>query len=75
MIRFHDFKHGAIDVAGEFPPIPTRKFDYSAVVDGTYDADWDGYAERDVSTTPVGRGETAQEAIEDLLEQLEDEQS
>lgn len=46
------------------PPIPLRKFDWSA-----YDTDkWDGDPEVKAS---VGWGQTEQEAIADLLEQLE----
>jgi hypothetical protein len=42
------------------PPIPTRSFDWSAVDDSTYDG----------PGSPIGRGATEQEAIDDLLEQL-----
>lgn len=51
------------------PPIPTRKFDWSAIDADTYDADFDG--ENFVSKCPIGRGETEQEAIADLMEQLD----
>jgi hypothetical protein len=43
----------------EFPPIPLRDFDWSAVDGDTYDG-----------TGPVGRGATEQAAIDDLMEQL-----
>jgi hypothetical protein len=50
------------------PPIPTRKFDWSAIDADTYDADFrDGQF---VSLAPIGRGETEAEAIADLMEQL-----
>jgi hypothetical protein len=54
----------------EYPPIPIRSMDWSAVDDDTYDVDCDqdGF----FSTSPVGRGATEEEAINDLLEQLED---
>lgn len=39
-----------------YPPIPVRKFDWSAVDDETYDYD-----------KPIGFGATEQEAIDDLL--------
>jgi hypothetical protein len=54
----------------EYPPIPIRDMDWSAVDDSTYDADCDedGF----FSTCPIGRGETEQEAIADLLEQIEE---
>jgi hypothetical protein len=73
MIRFHDFKHGAIDVACECPPIPIRKFDWSAIQDGTYDADYDYEAECYVSRCPLGTGETVSEAIQDVIEQLDEQ--
>jgi hypothetical protein len=53
----------------QFPPIPIRHFDWSAIDSNTYDADCDqeGY----FSNSPQGSGETEAEAINDLLEQLE----
>jgi hypothetical protein len=54
----------------EHPPIPDRSSDWSAVDDDTYDVDCDegGY----FSHCPIGRGATAEEALADLLEQLEE---
>jgi hypothetical protein len=46
-----------IIVTYEHPPIPARDFDYSAVREG-YDAG-----------DPIGRGQTPEKAITDLLEQ------
>ena len=46
-----------INVTFVYPPIPDRRFDYSAT--------WSGYDEGD----PIGYGETPAEAINDLLEQ------
>jgi hypothetical protein len=43
-------------------PIPLRQFDWSAVDDDTYDYD-----------QPIGYGATEQEAIDDLMDQLEDQ--
>lgn len=45
----------------EYPPIPVRDMDWSAVDDDTYDCDCDqdGF----FSTSPIGRGATEQEAI------------
>ena len=43
-----------------YPPIPTRDFDWSAVDDDTYDGEG----------CPIGRGESEEEAIADLLEQI-----
>lgn len=63
-------QHINVRTTHEFPPIPIRSMDWSAVDDDTYDVDCDqdGF----FSTSPVGRGATEQEAINDLLEQLED---
>ena len=53
----------------DYPPIPVRDMDWSAV-DDNYDCDCDedGF----FSTCPVGRGATEQEAIADLLQQIEE---
>lgn len=48
----------------DYPPIPVRKFDWSAVLDG-YDGAEDSH-------DPIGRGATEKEAVADLIEQLED---
>jgi hypothetical protein len=45
------------------PPIPIRSFDWMAVDDDTYDG----------PGSPIGLGATEQEAIADLLDQLEDQ--
>lgn len=45
-----------------YPPIPIREFDWIAVDDDTYDG----------PSCPIGYGRTEQEAIKDLLEQLEE---
>ena len=53
------------------PPIPIRDMDWSAVTDDyDCDCDQDGF----FSSDPVGYGRTEQDAINDLLEQLEDAQ-
>jgi hypothetical protein len=54
----------------DYPPIPIRQIDWSAVDDSTYDCDCDqdGY----FSTCPIGRGATEQAAIDDLLGQIEE---
>ena len=44
----------------EYPPIPDRRWDWSAVTD-----EYDG-------TGPVGEGATEREALLDLLDQLEE---
>lgn len=48
-----------------YPPIPDRRWDWSAVDDDTYD--W----VEDSAPQPIGWGRTEAEAITDLLEQLE----
>lgn len=48
-----------------YPPIPIRQFDWSAVDDDTYDG-------ADDSHCPIGHGATEQEAIDDLMQQIED---
>lgn len=59
-----------IDTSHVFPPIPDRSHDWSAVDSDTYDCDCDqdGF----FSTHPIGWGATEQEAIADLLEQIEE---
>ena len=49
----------------DYPPIPVRDFDWSAVTDN-YDGAEDSHC-------PIGHGLTEQDAINDLLEQLTDE--
>lgn len=44
-------------------PIPIRNMDWTAIDDDTYDG----------VGSPIGYGATKQEAIDDLLEQLNDE--
>jgi hypothetical protein len=46
----------------EFPPIPIRSMDWSAVDDDSYDGEG----------SPIGRGATEAEAVADLIEQIED---
>lgn len=43
-------------------PVPTDKFDWSAIDDDTYDG----------PGCPMGTGATEKEAIEDLMEQLQE---
>ena len=45
-----------------YPPIPIRTFDWSAIDDDTYDG----------PGSPMGTGRTEQEAVADLLEQIEE---
>lgn len=54
---------GGMKIRTEFiyPPIPIRKFDWSATDDDTYD-----------EGQPIGYGETEREAIADLLTNLEE---
>ena len=59
-----------IKTSFDYPPIPVRSLDWSAWDADTYDADCDqdGF----FTTCPVGHGATEQEAIDDLLEQIEE---
>lgn len=45
-----------------FPPIPDRRFDWSAIDDDTYEPG-----------NPIGFGATKEEAISDLREQIADQ--
>jgi hypothetical protein len=47
----------------EFPPIPCRDWDYSAIDSDTYDG----------PPSPVGLGPTPEAAIADLLAQLDED--
>lgn len=55
----------------DYPPIPVRDMDWSAVTDD-YDMTDVDETGQPYSNCPVGHGATEQEAIADLLEQLED---
>lgn len=56
-------RHGLVIVTEyQYPPIPIRKFDWSAVLD-----DYDGSP-----SDPMGAGANEEEAIADLLEQIDD---
>ena len=69
-MAMHNINGIKVRTTHEYPPIPVRNMDWSAVDDDTYDVDCDqdGY----FSTSPVGRGATEDEAIKDLLEQIEE---
>jgi len=61
-----------IKTSFDYPPIPFRGCDWSAIDADTYDMmdiDEDGTV---TSSYPVGRGATEAEAIADLLTQMED---
>lgn len=58
-----------------YPAIPFRSYDWSAIDSNTYDCDYDYNAECWVSKCPQGCGETEIEAINDLLEQIEERAS
>lgn len=48
-----------------YPPIPIRRFDWSAIDEDTYNGD---------PTDPIGFGHTRAEAVQDLLERIEEDQ-
>lgn len=58
-----------INTSFDYPPIPVRNCDWSAVTDDyeawTEDGEW-------TTTHPAGHGATEEEAIADLLIQIED---
>jgi len=69
-MALHQINGVRIRTTFEYPPIPVRNMDWSAVDDDTYDVDCDqdGF----FSTSPIGHGATEQDAIEDLIEQIEE---
>lgn len=69
-MAIHNINGIKVRTTHDYPPIPIRNMDWSAVDDDTYDVDChqDGF----FSTSLVGRGATEQEAIADLLEQIEE---
>ena len=62
----HMTQHGLIHTSHDYPPIPMRQFDWSAHHDN-----YDGPGSYVYGA--VGYGKTEQEAIADLLEQLDAE--
>jgi hypothetical protein len=65
----HEINGTKIHTSFDYPPIPVRDMDWSAVTDN-YEAESD--SEGSWSTHPIGHGATEQEAIADLLDQLEE---
>jgi len=63
-----------VELSTEFvcPPIPFRGFDWSAIDSNTYDADFDYESGCFTSKSPQGTGATEFEAINDLLDQIEE---
>lgn len=66
-MAIHDINGFRIHTSFDYPPIPVRNMDWSAVTDN-YEAESD--SEGWWSSHPVGHGETEREAIDDLLEQM-----
>lgn len=69
-MTIHTINGLRIQTSFDYPPIPVRDMDWSAVDYDTYDCDCDqdGF----FTTCPVGHGSTEQEAIADLLSKIED---
>ena len=66
-MALHEIHGVKIHTSFDYPPIPVRSFDWSAVTDNyDCDCDQDGF----FSSCPIGHGATEQEAINDLIEQL-----
>lgn len=61
-MALHRTSFGTIRTNNVFPPIPDRRFDWSAVHDEEYDGEG----------SPIGYGRTEKEAIDDLMEQLDE---
>lgn len=59
----HNGPMTVVETNFEYPPIPIRSFDWAAVT-----------SEYDGEGCPIGRGETEEEAIADLLAQIEERQ-
>jgi hypothetical protein len=57
----------------DYPPIPIRCLDWSAIDSNTYDASFEGSDESGDhwKSGPIGHGKTENEAIQDLFDQLE----
>jgi hypothetical protein len=68
-MAIHRIGNLKIRTSFDYPQIPVRDMDWSAVDDSTYDCDCDqdGF----FSTCPIGHGATEQQAIDDLLEKLD----
>jgi hypothetical protein len=62
---FHQINGVKIRTHFDYPPIPVRQFDWSAIDDDSYDGAED-------SSCPIGHGATEEDAIEDLMDQLTD---
>jgi hypothetical protein len=58
----------------DYPPIPIRKLDWSAIDSNTYDASYEGEDESGSvwKCSPSGHGATEEEAVNDLIEKLEE---
>ena len=70
-MSIHTIKGIKIHTNNVCPPIPVRDWDWTAITDD-FDADCDenGF----YTSHPVGMGPTEQAAIDDLLQQLEDDE-
>lgn len=64
-MAFHKIDGINIRTSYDYPPIPVRQFDWSAIDDDTYDG-------ADDSSCPIGHGATEADAIDDLMDQLTD---
>ncbi len=69
-MTIHQINGIKVRTSHDYPPIPVRDMDWSAVDDATYDCDCDqnGF----FTSCPIGRGATEAAAIADLLEQIEE---
>jgi hypothetical protein len=62
-----------LETCFDYPPIPVRSMDWSAIDGNTYDASYEGEDENGHhwKCGAAGHGASENEAIADLLEQLE----
>ncbi len=69
-MTIHTINGLRIQTTFEYPPIPVRDMDWSAIDYDTYDVDCDqdGF----FTNCPIGRGSTEAEAIADLLAQIDE---
>lgn len=64
-----------LSTAFDYPPIPIRGLDWSAIDTATYDASYEGEDESGSvwKCSPSGHGETELDAINDLFDRLEEQ--
>jgi hypothetical protein len=64
----HNGKTYNIRISYDFPPIPIRDLDYSAIDDDTYDGAEDSHC-------PIGTGATPEAALAELFEKIDEREN